>query len=177
MSQVYLGTSSSPAVPTSFVTDVGGPVTPAANVLDILADDTSDNNANGIRTDGNTAATVKVQLTNRLTGTSTTVGAATSDIVTFDLGASAAVFAFRFQVAGRDTGTGDGLGYNITSTFTTDGATATRVNTPFSEEDEDSSIEASSIDMIASGNNAILRATGTAAQTISWLAVGEYITV
>lgn len=175
MSQVDLGSSSTPSVPTSFVTD-SGTATPAANVINILANDVTTDNANGIQTDGS-GSTVTINLTNRFNGTGSTVGAVTTDLITFDLGASVAVYAFRFQVASRDTTSGDGLGYNITSTFRTDGASATRINTPFSEEDEDASLTASSINMVASGNNAILRATGSAGITLSWGVVGEYVKV
>ena len=176
MSQITLGASSTPSVPTSFVTDNSGPATPAANVLNILADDTTDNDTDGIRTTGS-GNTVTVELTNRFYATGETIGAVTDDLITFDLGVSVAVVAFRFQIAGRDESSGDGLGYNITSTFRTDGATASRINTPFSEEDEDATIIASSVNMVASGNDAILRVTGTAASTIAWSCVGEYLVV
>ncbi|HJZ04557.1 MAG TPA: hypothetical protein VJ327_01690 [Patescibacteria group bacterium] len=164
-----------PTVATSFPTD-SGTAGPLLNILSVLGGTSTSDDSDGIRTTG-AGSVVTVQLTNRLTGTGSTIGAATADIVTFSLGASTAIFRFVYQIVGRDTGTGDGVGYTITATFKTDGAIATRINTPFSEDDESASLVASGVDMVASGNNAILRTTGTAAQTISWKAVGEYITV
>lgn len=175
MSQVFLGSAATPSVPTSIVTDDGTAV-PVANILNLLADDTTADNTNGIQTvaSGNT---VTVELTNRFYATGETIGAVTDDLITFDLGVSSAVVAFRFQIASRDSDSTNGAGYNITSTFKTDGVTATRINTPFSEEDEDTSLEAASINMVASGNDAILRVTGVAGEQISWACVGEYLVV
>ena len=189
MSQVYLGVSSTPAVPTSFTTDVDGPVTPIANELIIIGEDTTDDNVNGIQTDGDTAGTVKIQLTNRFSATGTTTDAATLNLVTFTLDIlSPRVYPIRFTVGGRVTAdratglnVGDGIGYTLTSTFKTDGAggsaVATRINTPFTEEDEDAVIVASQIDIVASGNTAILQVTGTVDFDIIWVCVGEYIKV
>ena len=106
MSQIYGSTQSSPSVPTSFVTDDGTAI-PVANTLNLLARDTTDNDVDGIRTkaDPSGGDDLYVELTNRVQGTATVVGATTGDIITFDLGASAAVYRFHLQVTARDTGT------------------------------------------------------------------------
>ena len=175
MSQVTLGTSATPSVPTSFVTDDGVAI-PSANILNLLGDDTTDNDTDGLRVigSGNTAT---VQLTNRFYGTGQTVGAVTDDLITFDLGASSAIFRFWFEIVSRDDDSNNGSGYTITSTFKTDGAAATRINTPFTEEDEDTSVEGAVINMVADGNNAILRVAGVENETLDWACVGEYITI
>lgn len=178
MSQAgHFSVASSPSVPTSFVTDVGGPAVPVANVLNILGNDTTVNNANGIRTNdgGNT---VTVELTNRLQGTVTTVGAVTSDAITFALDSvNPAVYHFDFIVCGRDTGTGDGIGYSVNATARTDGAAATMIQTPDISSDEDTSLAAASVDVVASANNIILQLTGVVGQTINFSAVGTYVVV
>jgi hypothetical protein len=175
MSQVDLGVAANPAVPTSFPTDSGTAV-PAANALTVLGASSTENDVDGIRTVGS-GATLTIQLTNRFSATASTSGAVTADLITFNLGGSAQVFRFIFEVACRDTGSGDGNGYTITSTFQTNGTTASRVNTPFSEDDESASIVTSGVDMVASGNSAILRVTGTAGRSLNWRCVGEYLQV
>lgn len=175
MSQVSKSVSSTPSVPTNFVTD-SGTATPVANALNVLADDTTSDNTNGIQTTGS-GDTLTVEITNRLYGTGSTTGAVTDDVITFSLGGSTAGYALWFEVIGRDTGTGDLVRYTLRGTFKTDGATATRVNTPFTDDDESASIVDSSADLIASGNNAVVRVTGTAGQTISWTSVGWYLKV
>jgi len=172
MSQLYLGASSSPSVPTSFAGD-SGTATPAANVLTIDALDTQDNNDNGVVTEAS-GSTVTLLLTNRLQSTVTTIGATTADIITLDLGASAAVYRFSFEVVGRDTATGDAIGYSIKATLKTDGAAATEIDADYQDKDDDTSLAAASVDVIASGNNAIVRVTGVAGQTISHGVVGYY---
>jgi len=175
MSQVYLSTKSTPTVPTSFITDDGTAV-PVLNNLNLIGGSTTVNDSDGLRIigSGNTAT---VQITNRLFGTGSTVNAVTDDLVSFSLGGSVAVYNFRFQVVGRDTGTGNGVGYNVSATFKTDGVTATRINTPWSEDDEAGTLEDASVDIVASSNNVIVRVTGVAGQTISWVTEGSYIVV
>lgn len=192
MSQVYKDLTSGPsppAVPTSFTTDVRdntttGPGTaiPALNILQVLGRDTTQNNDNGIRTDAdpNNGNVLYVELTNRITGTGSTVGAVTADIITFDLGASTAVYRFNFLVSGRDTAgasVGQGVGYTIDGSARTSGVAATVISTPDIDADEDTAIMGSLISFIASGNNVIVRATGVAGETISFNAVGTYVVV
>lgn len=182
MSQAgHISVAAAPTVATSYTTDNGTAV-PAVNVLQVNAIDVTDDNANGIQTTGGlteagAANRVQVELTNRLQGTASVTGAITGDVITFGLGGSAAVYRFEFQVAGRDTATDDGVGYSIWASARTDGAAATIIQTPNIDADEDASLLAALIDVVASGNNIILQPTGVAGQTISYSAVGYYVTV
>lgn len=118
-----------------------------------------------------------VEVAGKLMGTATVVGATTGDIITFDLGASAAVYRIIYTVAGRETTSGDGVGYTVDASVRTDGATASVIATPFIDSDEDTSLTAALMEVVASGNNAILRATGVAASTIDYKAVANYVGV
>lgn len=164
-----------PAVATSYVTDSGTAV-PAANILDVFGGTSTANNPNGIATSGATNIET-ISLTNRIRGTGTIVGAVTGDLITFNLGASPAVYRFTYDVTGRDTGNGNGVGYSLWASLRTDGATATLIQNPFDDADEDASLILANIDVIASGNNMILRATGVAGRTISYVALANYIVV
>ena len=183
MSQAgHLSVASNPNVATSFTTDTGTAV-PALNILNVTALDVTDNNVNGIQTRGGVSTVggatndLEVQLTNRLQGTASVAGAVTGDIITFGLGGTAAVYRFEFDVAGIDTATGDGVGYSVDASARTDGATATIIQTPNIDADEDASLTAALIDMVASGNNIILQPTGVAGQTINYSAIGLYVVV
>ncbi len=180
MSQIYkIGSSSPPpAVATSYVTDVNSPAIPAANVLNVLGNDTTLDDPDGIRTDGSSGSnTLTVQLTNRLTGTGTSTNASVVNLVTFALAATASSYRFNFDVVGRDTTTGDTVGYSVDGTAKTNGATASLVATPFIDNDEDSSLITANIDLVVSGNNVILQVTGVTATTISYKTVGTYVVV
>jgi len=173
-----LGVGATPSIATSFVTN-NGTATPAANVLNVLGADTTANNVNGIQTSApGSASTVTVELTNRLQGTTTTVGAVTGDIITFALdSANPAVYRFEIMIAGRDTGTGDGVGYIIDGTARTDGAAATIIKTPDIGTDEDNSLLTAVAELVVSGNNVIVRVTGVTKQTINFSAIGTYVVV
>ncbi|HMD82242.1 MAG TPA: hypothetical protein VKE92_13085, partial [Anaerolineales bacterium] len=134
MSQIYKSLAGGPVPPsvaTTYVTDVNSPAVPAANILNVFGNDTTVNDDDGIRTDGSSGGnTLTVQLTNRITGAAVVTGAVTGDVVTFDLGASAAVYRFNFLVTGRDTTTGDGVGYTIDGSARTNGAAAAIISAP-----------------------------------------------
>jgi hypothetical protein len=184
MSQFFVGVTSGalpPVVPTTFETQDGDAV-PAANILIVNGFDSTENNVNGIITKGGTPATslaneVDVIITNRLQGTVSSVNAATANLITFALGASAAVYRFTFDVTGRDTATGDGVGYTVLGSARTTGAAATVIASPFTDNDEDASLLLATVDLVASGNSVILQVTGVAGQTISYSAVGTYVVV
>lgn len=166
-------------VPQQFTADDATVGVPVAHNYNILSRDTTDDNANGIQTtvDANGSANHYVELTNRVYGTTTVVGAVTGDIITFDLGNTAAVYRFWFEVVGRETTSGDGVCYRVEGSCRTDGATATVIDEPYVDEDEDASLVDAEIDFVASGNNVILQSTGVAAMTISYKSYGYYIKV
>ncbi len=182
MSQAgMISTSSGPVPPTvatSYVTDVNSPAIPAANVLNVLGNDITTNNINGIQTDGSSGSnTLTVQLTNRFYGTASSVNAANADIITFPLGASQKVYRFEFKIAGVNPATGDGVGYSLFASAKTNGAAATLIQTPFQDNDEDAALIGATMSFVASGNNVILRANGVAGLTINYVATGNYLVV
>jgi hypothetical protein len=168
-----------PEVPTSFLTQNGTAI-PDANILIVYGLDSSEDNANGIIAKGGVAGTgvsneMDIVLTNRLQSTGTTVGAVTADIVTFALSATPGTYKFHFEVAAFESTNPAGLGYSIEASIRTTGAAATVISTPDADEDEDAVLATADWDVIASGNNAILRVTGVAGLTINWGAVGSYV--
>lgn len=177
MSQIYKRVTSGslpPDVPTSFVTD-SGTATPAANILNVLGNDTTVNDVDGLRSIGS-GNTVTYQLTNRLQGTGSTVGNTTADIITFSLGATPGTFKFHFEVAAFESTTPAGVGYSIEASARTTGAAATIIASPDGDEDEDVILQDDADwAVIASGNNVILRVTGVTALTLNWGAVGYYV--
>jgi len=98
MSQAGISSTRSSPVPpevaTSYVTDSGTAI-PAANILNVPGNTTTANVSNGIQTTGS-GNNLTVQLTNRLIGTATSTNGSNADIITFDLGVSAAVYRFEF---------------------------------------------------------------------------------
>jgi len=179
MSQIYKSSASGPVPPTvatTYVTDVNSPAIPALNILNVPGNDTTANNNNGIRTDGSSGSnTLTVQLTNRLQGTGTTVGATTADLVTFSLGATPGAFNFELKVVGFDSATPSATGFTILGTMRTSGAAATLVGTPDETVIENAAMLTCDVDMVASGNNLIIRSTGVAGLTISWNVVSTYV--
>lgn len=180
MSQIYKSAASGPvppAVPTSFVTDNGTAV-PAANILLVKANDSTENNANGILTKGGvvgtgTANEVDVIITNRLQGTGTTVGATTADVITFSP-TTIGTYAIEFRIAAYNTTSTLGSGSSIFGAIRYDGATVIVCDIFDEINNDEGAMSAVDIAVVASAGSAILRVTGYAAQTINWSAVGLY---
>lgn len=175
MSQIFGSVSGSPSVATSYVTD-NGTATPAANILNILGVDSTDNNNNGISTAApGSSNTVTVILTNRLQGEDSTVGAVNGDIVTFPLGASAGTFTFDINISAFNSSTPLAAGYKIFGTVRTTGAAATLIGTPDKVVHEEGALSAANADLVVSGNSAIIRVLGVAGLTINWGATATYV--
>ena len=166
-----LGTSGSgpipPTVATSYVTDVNSPAIPAANVLNVPGGTTTVNNSHGIQTDGSSGSnTLTVQLTNRATGSVTTTGAASANVITLALGATPGVYTFDIVVAAfAKTGVGAplGAGYTIVGSVRTTGAAAILIPTQQVDHFEEGTIgvvpQATAV-LGVSGNNAVVTVTG-----------------
>jgi len=104
------------------------------------------------------------------TGSVTTIGAVTGDVITFPLGVTPGMWTFVAISSGFDSATPSAGGYEVIGSARTDGVTATIVGVPDTTDNEDPAFNAADIDIIASGNNAILRVTGVAGLTINWTA-------
>ncbi len=184
MSQVYKSLVSGPvppAVATSYVTQNGTAV-PAANILIVNAFDSTEDNSNGLITKGGvvgtgTANEVDVVITNRLQGTGSTIGAVTADLVTFSLGATPATYVIEANFCAFESTTPAGAGYSLFGTVRTTGAAASLVGTPDKINNENTALIPSTADIVVSGNNVILRVTGTALLTVNWAVVGYYVRV
>ena len=174
-----------PAIPTSFTTDYNATFTgtgtsvPQANVENVIGGFTSFDDNDGIATQANPNGdkNLIILLTNRVFGSQSSVNGAVIDLITVDLGSAPAVYRFQVEVVGRDTTSGDGAGYTIFGTVKTDGITATGIETPYADVDEDASLLPSIVQIVPSGNNGILRITGIVGKTIAYKAVGTYLKV
>lgn len=177
MSQVIKNLASGPVpptVPTSFVTDVNSPAIPAANVLNEIGGSTTTNNNNGIQTDGSSGSnTLTTQLTNRIHGTVTTVGATTSAIITFPL-TVIGTYAVECRIAAYNTTSIIGGGYSVFGTARFDGVNANLCGTPDKIINEEGTMSNANVTMTVSGANVLINGIGYAAQTINWSAVGLY---
>ncbi len=177
MSQIYKSGISGPvppAVATSYVTDVNSPAIPVANVLNVLGNDTTANDNDGIRTDGSSGSnTLTVQLTNRVQGFDTTVGATTEDIITFTP-TVIGTYAFEIRTSAYNITSSLGAGYAVYGAVRFDGVNSNLCGSPDTIDNEEGAMTACEIDIVVSGSNAILQVTGYAAQTINWNAVGLY---
>jgi len=180
-----------PAVPTSFTTDykadftANGTSVPAANVLNVVggndnADPISNDNGIATQSDPNGGSNLLVLLTNRLFGGTTNIGVGPNAIITFALAlGTPTAYQFQFQIVGRDVTTGDSLGYTIFAAAKTDGTTASIVETPYIDIDQDSSLVTggATASFLASGNSVILQVSGVAGHDITYKAVGTYIQI
>lgn len=110
-------------------------------------------------------------------GTGQTVGAVTADLVTIALGATPTTYSFDVLVAGFESTTPAGVGYTILASVRTTGAAAVIVATNTNIAKEEAALATAACDLIVSGNNVIIQATGVAALTIDWKARVNYISV
>lgn len=174
MSQFYVGVTSGslpPAVPLQFTTD-SGVATPAANNLNVLANDTTANDADGLTTSG-AGSTVTVLLTNRLQGTGTTVDAGTSDVITFTPTA-VGVYSLEYRTAAFNTTSVLGAGYSFFGAIRFDGINSNICDAFDEIVNEEGAMSAVDLAVVVSGANVILRSTGYAGQTINWSSVSMY---
>ncbi len=177
MSQIIKNLASGPVPPTvatTYVTDVNSPAIPAANILNVLGNDTTANNVNGVITDGSSGSnTLTVQLTNRLQGAATTVGAATGDVITF-IPTVVGTYSLEYRTAAYNTTSLLGAGYSFFGAIRFDGVNSNICDAFDEINNEEGAMTAVDLAVVVSGASIILRATGYAAQTINWSSVGLY---
>lgn len=184
MSQIYRSTSAGPPppdVPTDFETQ-DGTATPIANILLVTADDTTEDDVDGIRTvgggQGNPATAlneVRVELTNRVQGQVTTTDATPTNIITFSLPADG-TYTFDVSAAAYNTDADIGAGYHLFGTIRRTGADTFLVGSPDKIVNEEGAMSASDFNMVAGGvadTNVYFEVTGIAAN-VEWCSYGYY---
>ncbi len=181
MSQIYKTLSSGgpipPVIPTSFVTQNGTAV-PAANILIVNANDSTENNNNGIITKGGVVGTgtsneVDVIITNRVQGSTTTIGATTSTIISFTP-TVIGTYAFEFRISAYNTTSLLGGGASLFGAIRFDGVNSNICDLFDEINNDEGSMSNTDLSVSSSGASMLLQATGYAAQTINWAAVGLY---
>ena len=177
MSQFFIPTTAGnlpPAVPTSFVTN-SGVATPVANVLNVLGDDSTINNVNGITTTGS-GNTATVLLTNRIVGTGTTTdGTTPQTLYTFPLGATPGTYLFFTKVVAYNVTDSLSAGYSSFRVNRTTGAAASNIGATTAFATEEGTMSGVDVVNSVAANNATLQATGLPGKTINFFAVTDYI--
>lgn len=145
--------------------DVGGAVgADAAFNINLLTGD-------GLTSTGVPAShTITFTLDGFTQNTAQTIGAVTADVVTINLGATPTTYIFEAKVAGFESTTPAGLGYNLICVARTTGAAASIVGVEDKYIAEDAALVASDANFVAAGNTVILRVLGVAGLTINWKA-------
>lgn len=177
MSEFHIISTSAPpppVVPTSFVTDDGTAI-PAANVLNVNGVDSTENNDNGVLTRANPdlSDNLEIVLSNRVQGTTSTVGAATSTLITFTP-TVIGTYAFEIRIAGYNTTSSLGTGASLFGAIRFDGVNSTVCDLFDEINNDEGAMSATDLAVIASGANMLLQVTGYGAENINWAAVGLY---
>lgn len=180
MSQIFkspAGGPSPPTVATSYVTDDGTAI-PALNVLNVLAVDSIENNANGVltRANPNLSNNLYAVLTNRISVSATTSdgGGQTQDVTLMTMEDDTSI-SFYALVTGYDSANdicdgGEQIGIARKST----GNNAVVVGTNDTFVESDPALAATDWVVMNNGADLIIRFTGVAAHSIAWRALFEY---
>lgn len=181
MSQFYKGVTAGdlpPDVPLEFVTDDGTAV-PVDNTLNLLADDTQQNNENGITTTAS-GDTVTILLTNRIQTNGTSFGSGDEDFTLLSFDAAPFVgtpgtYTVDLQVAGFEPTTPASAIGNIFGGIRTDGTTPVLVGKDeFYDAESGSPIVGSTATLEVVGNDLVLRINDTSGLNIRWDITGTY---
>ena len=156
------------------------PIFPTANNINIVGGSSTINNANGITTAKSSASTETIFLTNRITGSATSIGLSTTTIITFPLSTTPGTYTFDCSIAGFATagaGLPLGAGYTIVGSIRSNGTTATLLPSQAVDSFEDAALASNTSSLAVSGNNALIQVTGVTGFTIDWNATGNYVFV
>lgn len=180
MSQFYQGVTSGslpPDVPIDFVTQNGTAV-PAANILIVNGASSTQNNTNGIISKGGVIGTgtsneVDIVITNRFQGSTSTVGVATSAMITFTP-TVIGTYAIEARVAAYNTTSTIGAAYSVFVGVRFDGVNSNLTGIADVIDNEEGGMSAANVTVTVAGANVLINGVGYALQTINWGAVGLY---
>ncbi len=172
MSQAgIINTSSGPVPPTvatSYVTDNGTAI-PAVNILNV-------NGVDGVITyaNPNGSNNLVIALQNSSVDQTQTIGGVTSDITTVAL-TLPGTYTFESRVAAWESTGPNGAGFSINGVVRSNGVTATLIGDSDGFTHQDVALDDTDVNLIVSGNNAIIRVLGQAGFTVNWGALTVYV--
>lgn len=120
--------------------------------------------------------TLNVDVVGSMSGTTTTVGAVTGDVITFPI-PSGQVASFDVLIVGNDAAGTLGMGYSLFACARNPSGTAILVGVPDLIVNEDGADSAAGATLIVSGANAIVQVTGVTGKTINWKATARIVNV
>jgi len=175
LSQIYKASTSSPPPPTVATTyqTPNGSATPAVNVINFTADDSTTNNDNGIFASA-AGSTITYSLSNHATGTSATTDATLTTIISLPLGGAPGTFYISGNIQSFNASTFASGAYTFSSGYRTDGVTAIELGSESHDTFEDAALTTSDIFTGVSGNNAIVQVQGVVGLNINWNAELNY---
>lgn len=177
MSQFFIQTSAGGGGSSVIEIDTQlGNATPIAGIIIANGEQSTENNNNGIITNGGVAGTgvqneVEIVLTNRSTAQATTANDTLTTIHTFSLGATPGVYSVDGMITAYNITDGTGGSYPYQFAAHTTGTplfVGTELGSEFSNVFEPASMLAISVEVTISGNNLIVRVEGLAEKTINW---------
>lgn len=179
MSNAFLSSQGSigpipPTVATVYETDNGAAI-PAANILNVYANDTNEDNDNGIQTIGS-GNTVTVQLTNRITGTITTHDAAATELISLNMGTTAGVYHLEGSLIAYNTTDVAGAAYTFSGAARTTGAVGIEIATESKDIYEEAAMVLCDFNfgVDALTNTAFIEVIGIALKDINWSVIATY---
>jgi len=153
-------------------TDNATTASPSAGLINLI---TPGLGTQGIATSA-TGNTITVTVTPAgISGTGSTVGAVTTNVIDFSLGAVPGVYTFDMNTAGFDSATPGGVGYNLFATIRTTGAAATLIGASTNLANEEAGYNTANSTVTVSGNNMRVACLGVAGKTINWAVNGVYV--
>ena len=117
----------------------------------------------------NGAGSITVSSASTITGTVATNNTTPTTLITFPLSnLGGAVYSITVRVAAITALGAAGTSYFINAGMKTNGVAATLIGTPDYIINEDVALDACDVELVASGNNAVVRVTGLAGLGITW---------
>jgi len=158
--------------------DTGGAVPPTANNINLLGGNSSANNTLGITFAGNPGtSTITGTLTNRATGTASTVSAPDVEtLITFPL-ADNTVYQITVDIVGRATNKLGNVSAHETGLFYREGGGGATITGTVDSSQELKNLAPFLAYTSVSGNNVVVQAFGTATYNVNWYAVLTFIQV
>lgn len=139
----------------------------SGGIGDVVGPASSTDNAI-VRFDGISGKLIKNSATILIEGSGQTVGAVTSDLITISMGAVPSTYSLVANVSAFEASTPAGAQYVIIGAARTTGASANLVGIPDPTINEEAALSSADCDIVVSGNNVIVRATGVSLLTINW---------